>query len=126
MQDTSHRVVLDESRSVNYELYAVNSSILDISVNDTLSFSFELYNPGVYSTNFNFASSTVRGFKKEVTPIIALVPPKERVEITFILQVDPQNVNMLSSGSLYRFTLFGSNGCRSVSASRTVLYLEEA
>ena len=45
MQDTGHRVVLNESRSVDYELIAVNGSIVDnITVDDTLSFSFELYN----------------------------------------------------------------------------------
>ena len=123
MQDTSHRVMLDESRSVDYELRAVNGSIVEITSNDTLSFSFELFNPGTYSTNFHFASSSVRGFKKEFTPIVAIVPPKESVEITFTLQVDPLNINMLSPGSSYRFTLFGSNGCRSVSAAKTVLYL---
>ena len=123
MQDTGHTVVLDESRSVDYELTTVNGSTIDITVNDTVSFSFELYNPGIYSTNFHFASSTVRGFKKEFRPIVTLVPPGESVEITFTLQVDLQNIALLSRGSSYRFTLFGSNGCRSVSASKTVMYL---
>lgn len=124
MQDTSHRVVFDESRSVDYKLTAVNGSVVDtITANDAVSVLFELDNPGIYSTNFHFASSAVRGFRKKFSPIVALVPPKETFEITFTIQVDPQNVHMLRRGSPYRFTLFGSNGCRSVSASKTVIYL---
>ena len=126
MQDTSHRVVLDDSRSVNYELTAVGSNSIEIHTNDTLSFSFQLHNPGDYSTSFQFASSRVMGFKKEVTPIAALIPPGERAEITFTVQVDPQQIERLIPGSSHRFTLYGSNGCRSVSAFKTVIFSGDA
>lgn len=123
VQDTSHEVVFDENRSVNYELSAATgNNVLRIGSNDTLSFSFYLYNPEQYSTRFSFASSSVTGFQKNVTPTSVVVGPRERAEITFTLQVDQQNTENLSPGSSYRFALFGSNGCKSVSASKAVVF----
>ena len=122
MQDTRHKIVLDQSRSVDYDLIAGGNDSLNIGVNDTLEFSFYLYNPGDYSTQFVFASSSVIGFKKEVSPTAVVIRSRETAEITFTLNVDQRNTEKLTQGSSYRFSLYGSNGCRSLSASKTVIF----
>ena len=122
MQDTSHRVVLDESRSVEYKLTAEGNTSLDAGINDTLMFSFYLYNPGEYSTRFVFASTSVIGFKKDVSPTSVVISSGETAEITFTLRIDQRNAKRLTHGSSYIFSLFGSNGCSSLSASKTVIF----
>ena len=88
--------------------------------NETLSFIFRLRNPSVYSTSFQFASTSMRGFDKRVIPFSAVVPGRQFVDIMFTLSIDSRRGRLIKSGSPYKFTLFASNGCASYSASKTV------
>ena len=122
-QTTGHTLTFDSSNTVDYELVSVGEDTLsfDTERNKTLSFSFRLRNPSVYSTSFQFASTSVRGFDKVVTPISAVVPGRQAVDITFTLSIDSESSGLISAGSSYKFTLFASNGCASYSASKTVV-----
>ena len=119
-QATGHTITFDSSNIVDYELTSVGEELLDMERNETLSFIFRLRNPSVYSTSFHFASSSVRGFDKRVTPIFAVIPGQESIDIMFTLSIDSQRGRFINTGSSYRFTLFTSNGCASYSASKTV------
>ena len=120
-QQTSHTLTFDSSNAVEYTLSSLQNKTITMDRMETLSFSFHLYNPSIYSTTFNFASTSVKEFRKRVTPTAAIVGGKESVEIQFTVSVKPQYRESLTSGSRYRFTLFTSNGCVSYSISKTVI-----
>ena len=120
-QTTGHTLVFDSSNTVDYELTSVGEETLEMKHNETLSFIFRLRNPSLYSTSFHFASSSVRGFDKRVTPISAVVPGRQSVEIMFTLGIDSEPSSSINIGSTYKFALFASNGCASYSISKTVM-----
>ena len=122
-QTTGHILTFDSTNTVDYELAPVGEDTLnfDTENNETLSFSFHLHNPSVYSTSFQFASTSVRGFDKVVTPISAVVPGRKSVDITFTLSINSESGGLIRTGSSYKFTLFASNGCASYSASKIVV-----
>ena len=121
-QTTGHTLTFDSSNTVDYELASVGEDTLNFDTrNETLSFSFRLHNPSVYSTSFQFASTSVRGFDKVIIPISAVVPGRKAVDITFTLSIDSESGGLIRTGSSYKFTLFASNGCASYSASKTVV-----
>ena len=122
-QDTRHTLVFDSSSKVEYELTSVGEGTIEMARNNSLTFSFHLHNPSVYSTSFRFASTSVRGFDKQVVPVSAIVPAKKSVEIMFTIRVDSQLGELVKTGSSYRFTLFTSNGCVSYSIYKTVIVM---
>ena len=119
-QSTEHTLTFDSSNTVDYDLTPLGEGTLEMKRNETLSFVFRLHNPSVYSTSFHFASTSVRGFDKQVTPFSAVVPGQQAVNVTFTLNIDAERGRLIRAGSSYRFTLFASNGCASYSASKTV------
>ena len=121
LQATGHTLTFDSSNTVNYELTSVGMETLEMKQNETLSFSFRLHNPSMYSTSFHFASSYVRGFLKQVTPVSAVVQGGESLDIMFALRVNPDLSEFVTDGGLYKFTLFASNGCGSYTISKNVV-----
>ena len=98
-----------------FTLSAVNGTSLEI---DVILLTYELCNTNPYgSVTFNFTAESVDGFSKFLWPYQATVGAGESVQVTIAASVSSSSIRR---GSSHTFTVTATNGCTTLSASKTV------
>ena len=101
-----------------YTFSAVNGTSLEIDYDDIFSLTYELNNTNPYGpVTFNFTAEPVDGFSRFLRPHRATVGAGESVQVTLTANVGSSRVRQ---GSSHTFTVTATNGCTTLSASKTV------
>ena len=101
-----------------YAFSAVNGTSLEIDYYDIFSLTYELNNTNPYgSVTFNFATEPVDGFSRFFRPHLATVGAGESVQVTVTASIGSSRIRR---GSSHTFTVTATNGCTTLSASKTV------
>ena len=103
-----------------YAFSAVNGTSLEIDYNDIFSLTYELNNTNPYgSVTFNFAAEPVDGFSRFLRPHRATVGAGESVQVNMTVTASVGS-SRIWRGSSHMFTVTATNGCTTLSASKTV------
>ena len=101
-----------------FTLSAVNGTSLEIDLYDVILLTYELRNTNPYGlVTFNFTAESADGFSKFVWPYQATVGVGESVQVTITARVGSSRIRR---GSSHTFTVTATNGCTTLSASKTV------
>ena len=101
-----------------FNLSAVNGTNLEIDLYDVVRLTYELRNTNPYgSVAFNFTAESVDGFSKFLRPYQATVGVGESVQVTITASAGSSRIRR---GSSHAFTVTATNGCTTLSASKTV------
>ena len=101
-----------------FTLGAVNGTSLEMDLNDFVLLKYKLCNTNPYgSVTFNFTAQSVDGFSKSLWPYQATVGAGESVQVTIAASVSSSSIRR---GSSHTFTVTATNGCTTLSASKTV------
>ena len=101
-----------------YAFSAVNGTSLEIDYDDIFSLTYELNNTNLYgSVTFNFAAQPVDGFSRFLRPRRATLGAGESIQVTVTASVGSSRIRR---GSSHTFTVTATNGCTTLSASKTV------
>ena len=101
-----------------YTFSAVNGTSLEIDYDDIFSLTYELNNTNPYGpVTFNFTAEPVDGFSRFLRPHRATVGAGESVQVTLTANVGSSRIRR---GSSHTFTVTATNGCTTLSASKTV------
>ena len=114
----SKKDITFEPGSSYYAFNAVSGTSLEIDYDDIFSLAYELNNTNPYgSVTFNFAAEPVDGFSRFLRPHQATVGAGESVQVTVTASVGSSRIRR---GSSHTFTVTATNGCATLSASKTV------
>ena len=101
-----------------YTFGAVNGISLEIDYYDHFLLTYELNNTYPYGpVTFNFAAEPVDGFRRFLRPHRATVGAGESVQVNLTASVGSSRIRQ---GSSHMFTVTATNGCTTLSASKTV------
>ena len=101
-----------------FALSPVNGTSLEMDLYDIILLTYELRNTCPYgSVTFNFTAEPVYGFIKFLWPYRATVGAGESVQVIITASAGSSRI---SRGSSHTFTLTATNGCTTLSASKTV------
>jgi len=101
-----------------FDLGPVNGTSLGIDLYDVILLTYKLSNNNPYgSMAFNFTAQSVDGFSKFLRPYQATVGVGESVQVTITARAGSSRIRR---GSTYMFTVTATNGCMTLSASKTV------
>ena len=115
--DTKKTITLGPGNSY-YTFNPVNRTSLEINYDDIFSLTYELNNTNPYGpVTFNFTAEPVDGFSRFLSPHHATVGAGESVQVTLTASVGSSRIRR---GSSHTFTVTATNGCTTLSASKTV------
>ena len=107
-----------EPGSSYYIFSAVNGTTLEIDYDDIFSLTYELNNTNPYGpVTFNFTAQPVDGFSRFLQPHQATVGAGESVQVTVTASIGSSRIRR---GTSHTFTVTATNGCTTLSASKTV------
>ena len=106
------------SGSSYFTLSAVNGTSLEMDLYDAILLTYELHNANPYgSVTFNFTTEPVDGFIKFLWPYQATVGAGGSVQVIITASAGSLRIRR---GSSHTFTVTATNGCMTLSASKTV------
>ena len=101
-----------------FTLSAINGTSLEMDLYDVILLTYELHNTNPYgSVTFNFTAESADGFSRFLWPYQATVGAGESVQVTITARVGSSRIRR---GSSHIFTVTATNGCMTLSASKTV------